>query len=525
MRALYAYSLLPVLALALLLFFTTALRTRGSRGLAAYCLSVAVWCATLLAVFSDDTAAWAERLVAVGAFIVAGYLHVAYDVIGARDRRLVVFAYAVAVVVTTVSALLPGVVYNPVTLEAGALFWPTMALGIVSQAFPSFELIRAYQRADPARRPLVRRLATAGIACAIGGLTNAALLAHGHPVPIGMFLVLVSLIVLSDVVREHEHPAERRLIERTFGWALVAAVLSAGLLGGLVHALTGAPVTLPVLFALAMAALAIEPLKQWVQEAIARRLGRGAGAAQVARALEDSQGRAEHAERLAELGTVVSAVAHEVRNPLGVLAAHVKLLEATGTDRELLDPMRAQIDRAAQFVEDLLRYGRPRPLELRALDLGALVELSASSARASLGASARAAVEVEAPDTPIEADQAQLGQVVINLVENALLSARGRVKVVVSGRDPARIVVDDDGPGVAPEIVGRLFVPFVSGRKREGPRPGTGLGLATARGIVERHGGRIWAERAPELGGARFVVELPARPELAPERSALGRAS
>lgn len=71
-----------------------------------------------------------------------------------------------------------------------------------------------------------------------------------------------------------------------------------------------------------------------------------------------------------------------------------------------------------------------------------------------------------------------------------------------------RAVVEDNGPGIAPELLPRLFQPFVTGRKREGPRPGTGLGLAIARGIVERHGGRITAGRA-ESGGARFEVELP----------------
>jgi signal transduction histidine kinase len=71
-----------------------------------------------------------------------------------------------------------------------------------------------------------------------------------------------------------------------------------------------------------------------------------------------------------------------------------------------------------------------------------------------------------------------------------------------------RVVVEDNGPGIAPELLPRLFQPFVTGRKREGPRPGTGLGLAIARGIVERHGGRISAGRA-EAGGARFDVELP----------------
>ncbi|HZI11814.1 MAG TPA: ATP-binding protein, partial [Myxococcus sp.] len=68
---------------------------------------------------------------------------------------------------------------------------------------------------------------------------------------------------------------------------------------------------------------------------------------------------------------------------------------------------------------------------------------------------------------------------------------------------------EDSGPGIPSELLPRLFQPFVTGRKREGPRPGTGLGLAIARGIIERHGGSIGAGRSEALGGALFEVEMP----------------
>ena len=518
-RSLYAYSLVPVLAVALLLFFTAALRTRGSRGLAAYCLAVAVWCSTLLGVFSSVTAPWAERLVASGAFIVAGYLHVAYDVIGAKDRRLVVFAYVVAAVMTAASAFFPGVVYNPVTLEAGPMFWPTMALAIIANAVPSIELLRAYRSASPARRPLLSRLLIAGVLCSTGGMTNATLLAHGHAIPIGMFLVLVSLLVLADVVREHEHPAERRLMERSLGWALVTASLSALVVTVILRVTTAVVLDASAFFVLLMALLAIEPLKHRVQELVTKRLVRGPNAAELARALEAEEERSERAGRMAEVGTLVSAVAHEVRNPLGVLSAHVKLLATSGVEQELLTPMKEQIDRAARFVDDLLRYGRPRPIEPRTVELAPLIDLSVSHARAALGSEAPSVqIEQAVPEgLSIEADHAQLEQVMIILIENALLAMREKgsklILVAALSGDRVHITVDDDGPGIAAEIRPRLFTPFVSGRKREGTRPGTGLGLATARRVIERHGGTVVAETSP-LGGARFVVDLPRRPPL-----------
>src|SRR5439155_14498899 len=113
----------------------------------------------------------------------------------------------------------------------------------------------------------------------------------------------------------------------------------------------------------------------------------------------------------------------------------------------------------------------------------------------------------------VEADQAQLSQLLVILLENALLAldAAPTRKLRIDGtvRDGSvQLSIEDSGPGVPPELLPRLFQPFVTGRKREGPRPGTGLGLAIARTICERHGGAITAGRSP-LGGARFEVALP----------------
>jgi signal transduction histidine kinase len=145
------------------------------------------------------------------------------------------------------------------------------------------------------------------------------------------------------------------------------------------------------------------------------------------------------------------------------------------------------------------------------VDLRATAALAYSTARQGLGALAPevAFEQPEGEGIELEADQAQLSQVLVVLFENALLalrevpSPRLRVTCAQEG-ERVRVVVEDNGPGIAPE----LFQPFVTGRKREGPRPGTGLGLAIARGIVERHRGRITAGRA-EAGGACFDVELP----------------
>ena len=525
MGPLYAYSLVPVLSVAFLLFFTAALRGRNARGLAIYCLTIGVWSGVLLCISFPRVAPLGERLAAVGAFTAAGFLHAAYDVTAQRSYGLVVLAYIGAATITLLGILSPGLLYGPLAMARGPLFWPAMALAVISATIPLATLVVAYRRAEPERKALLRNLAVAGTLGYAGGMGNALLLSSGRALPFGMLAVLASQLVLANVIRAHQPPRDRRLLERSLLYSALAALLSAGFLFGVMSLMSSsaepllAQYRVGALFLLFMAALAFEPLRQQVQGWIGRHLFQGrAGAEELATALAEKEARADQVSRLAELGQFTSAVAHEVRNPLGVLSAHLKGLERKGVEAESIQAMREQIERAGHFVDELLRYGRPRPLELRMVDLDATVDLALSTARQGLGDAVPPGLEVlreRAGDGALlEADQAQLSQVLVICVENALLALAGRpsprlkISTAVQGAR-AMLTFEDSGPGIAPELAPRLFQPFVTGRAREGPRRGTGLGLAIARGIVERHGGKISAGKSEALGGARFEISLP----------------
>jgi signal transduction histidine kinase len=159
--------------------------------------------------------------------------------------------------------------------------------------------------------------------------------------------------------------------------------------------------------------------------------------------------------------------------------------------------------------------------------------LAYSTARQGLGPLAPEARVSEAPgeELMIEADQAQLIQALVVLFENALLALGEvsgdkeiRVSLERASEERVRIRVEDSGPGIPAELSGRLFQPFVTGRKRGAARPGTGLGLATAKRIIERHQGSISADRSP-LGGAAFLLELPVHPAIERPAQAEGGAS
>lgn len=520
---LFAYSLVPVFCVALLLFFTAALRARNASGLALYCLSLAAWSGALLLICLPRTAWVGERFAAVGAFIAAGFLHSAYDVTKQRSYRLVVLAYLVALGVTVIGMVSPNALYGPLAMKRGPLFWPAMALSIAGMTVPLGHLALAYRDTPPERRPVLRGLGIAGALAYSGGLSNALLLSSGVALPFGMYLALAGLLVLAHVIAAHQTESDRRLMDRSLLYSALAAVLSAGFLFGVLTLMAGSgqpflkEYRLGALFLLVLAALAFEPVRQQLQEWLGRRFLKGrAAASELAEALVAQEARADQAARLAELGQFTSAVAHEVRNPLGVLGAHLKLLERRGADADTVAAMREQLERAGHFVDELLRYGRPRPLEPRRVDLQATVALAYSTARQGLGPLAPEATFETQEDggLEVEADQAQLSQVLVILFENALLALHGtaapRLRVTCTHEgEQVRVRVEDSGPGVAPELLPRLFQPFVTGRKREGPRPGTGLGLAIARGIAERHGGHLSVGRSEALGGARFELVLP----------------
>jgi two-component system sensor histidine kinase PilS (NtrC family) len=234
------------------------------------------------------------------------------------------------------------------------------------------------------------------------------------------------------------------------------------------------------------------------------------------------------AERLATVGQLAAGIAHEIRNPLASISGSIELLRqapASDDDRTLMAIVHREIQRLNELVGDLLDYANPRPSQPVDFDLGVLVRETVQVSRADPAlAGVEIAAEVEAAAEAAEpllvnADPSKLRQVVWNLVRNAAdaAAARGKhVRVVARraaatgagaaadrGQDQVVITVEDDGPGIEPDRIGRIFDPFYTTKQK-----GTGLGLATCHSVVAEHGGRIDVES--EVGkGTKVVVRLP----------------
>jgi signal transduction histidine kinase len=235
----------------------------------------------------------------------------------------------------------------------------------------------------------------------------------------------------------------------------------------------------------------------------------------VVQRLHHSERAVLRSEQLAAVGQVAAGVAHELRNPL----TSVKMLVQTGLEGptpaglppEDLAIIEHEVRRMEACIQTFLDFARPPTSERRQCDLVGVVRRALTLLE---GRARRQKVtwQTDLPGHPVPLliDGEQIHQVLVNLLLNALdaLPHGGVVRVEVRPPQPdlpvAAVGVRDNGPGIAPRILGRLFEPFVSGKET-----GLGLGLSISQRLVEAHGGTIHGANAPE-GGAVFTFTLPA---------------
>jgi len=253
------------------------------------------------------------------------------------------------------------------------------------------------------------------------------------------------------------------------------------------------------------------------------------------RELKRAHEHALHTEKMASIGKMAAVLAHEINNPLSGILTYAKLLrkwidreeldrqktagEGVRRYREIcdsLDLVASESRRCGDLVKNLLAFSRTTPMNLQATDLNEVVRRSLRLVQHQLD---MAGIQIQLQLDPalprVLCDAAQIEQVLLALVMNALdaLPQGGNVWLTTSPSrqdNHVRIVVRDDGSGIAPEILPHLFEPFLT--TKETGR-GVGLGLAISRSILERHSGSI--EVQSEVGrGTTFTVTLPWDPDL-----------
>lgn len=234
------------------------------------------------------------------------------------------------------------------------------------------------------------------------------------------------------------------------------------------------------------------------------------------RAVEERERELVRSERLAAVGKMAAMIAHEVRNPLSSIGLNTELLEDELGDvrdaeeaRGLCRSIHREVDRLTQITEEYLALARlPKP-KLAAEAVNPLVAALAAFVREDLAAKqVTLETELAAGEPMAQIDASQIRQCLINLVRNATdaVAAGGAGKVTLRTRvvnDRVEIDVADNGTGIAPEVLPRLFDPFFS--TKEG---GNGLGLALTQQIVRDHGGDLRVDSAVGRG-TTFTVSVP----------------
>jgi signal transduction histidine kinase len=254
--------------------------------------------------------------------------------------------------------------------------------------------------------------------------------------------------------------------------------------------------------------------------AMAKELGHGLN--ERTQELMQSQDQLRLTERLAEMGTLASGMAHEIGTPMNVILGRAEYLQRKTKDSDTakgLQTIIEQVERITRIMNQLLTFARRRPIERRPTNLNKVVEDTLEVMQERFRRH-RITVETElSPSLSLaDVDPDQIGQVLLNLAVNALHAIgddgvlRVRTAVVPVNKGSAEdynemieVSVSDTGHGIAPEDLDKIFNPFYT-TKEVGK--GTGLGLTVVHGIVQEHGGHIFVESELKKG-TTFRVRLP----------------
>jgi signal transduction histidine kinase len=216
-------------------------------------------------------------------------------------------------------------------------------------------------------------------------------------------------------------------------------------------------------------------------------------------------------ERISTIGRLTASIVHDLRNPLAAIYGGAEMLVDTEMPPSHVKRLAGNIYRSSRRIQGMLqdlldvsrgKQGAPEVCRLREVAMAAADSLAAAAEAQGVKLSLDVAPEIELP-----LERGRMERAFVNLIGNALeaMPSGGEVRVRAELEGGAAVVhVEDDGPGIAPEIRAQLFQPFVTARKRSG----LGLGLALSRQTVLDHGGDMWVESEPGRG-ARFSFRLP----------------
>jgi signal transduction histidine kinase len=235
------------------------------------------------------------------------------------------------------------------------------------------------------------------------------------------------------------------------------------------------------------------------------------------RELQDTRDMLVQSEKLAAIGRLSAAVAHEILNPVNIISMRLQLLgqkeELPEAVKKTLSICKNQLTRIVKFTEDLGQFSRSSEKHISMTNLNEIIQNTlALSGPQFKEYDIKTDVQYDKALPLIPLDKDRIEQVIFNLIYNAteaMLGSKTRILRITTGLsgpgDYVQVIISDTGPGVEDSNMDKVFDPFFTTKD---PGQGTGLGLFISNSIVHEHAGRMWAE-GNEWGGASFFIELP----------------
>ena len=221
-------------------------------------------------------------------------------------------------------------------------------------------------------------------------------------------------------------------------------------------------------------------------------------------------------EKLASLGTLLAGVAHELNNPLSNISTSAQILEEEidSPDKDffhkLVEQIEEQSDKARDIVKTLLEFSRTKEFKKEEINLLNLINSAIKLLKAEIPSEIEIKLDID-PEMKVIVDKQRMQQVFLNLLKNAMDACEQKGKIWISaksfvseGKEQVEILVSDNGPGISPEYLKKIFDPFFSSKD---VGKGSGLGLFIVHDIIESHGGTIIVDsRVGE--GTTFIIWL-----------------
>ncbi|WP_088226041.1 ATP-binding protein [Desulfosporosinus sp. FKB] len=366
-------------------------------------------------------------------------------------------------------------------------------------------------------------------------------LKNRHRVYFDLLIISVVIIILTVIHYTTYHYTMNYHIMLQFAYYLpvIYAAMRFGLVGGIISGLSITLLILPFMTyfnTMAMASSAM--LTQWVEIGLINGIGWLTGflieqerkasrkhqlALQIQKELveklkresierERLQREIRQTERLTALGHLSAGLAHEIRNPLGIMKVSIQLLaQDKRDDREVLEYCRVlleECERLNRLVSEFLSFARPKELVREKIKLGKLLEEGVSLIQPALR---QHQIELsqtrgQVDDCVVEVDSDQIKQVILNILLNAIDAQGEGGRILLEGiqqEDFVGFAVSDKGRGIPPDILPYIYDPFFTTKEK-----GTGLGLSVVHRILDQHSGKIFVSNRSERG-TRVEILLP----------------